>query len=134
MYSDISAFPSRYLPNRFLSLLGDSTSPAFNWEDLTVYSVGYTWSDGADQQWHINLSTRTQPAPTSKLLSRALEGDLATNAVIVGYTRRTGLRSRLAFNAAYAPSEYVFGGSVLGVTTDKLDQQVEVEANWTLSF
>ena len=25
MYSDISAFPSRYLPNRFLSLLGDST-------------------------------------------------------------------------------------------------------------
>jgi hypothetical protein len=134
MYSDISAFPSRYLPNRFLSLLGDSTSPAFNWEDLTVYSVGYTWSDGADQQWHVDLSTRTQPSPSSRLLSRALEGDLATNAVVVGYTRRTGLRSRLAFNAAYAPSEYVFGGSVLGVTTDKLDQQVEVEANWTLSF
>ena len=134
MYSDISAFPSRYLPNRFLSLLGDSTSPTFNWEDLTVYSVGYTWSDGADQQWHIDLSTRTQPSPTSKLLSRALEGDLATNAVTIGYSRRTGLRSRLAFNAAYAPSEYVFGGSVLGVTTDELDQQFEVEANWTLSF
>ena len=134
MYSDISAFPSRYLPNRFLSLLGDSTSPAFNWEDLTVYSVGYTWSDGADQQWHIDLSTRTQPSPASKLLSRALEGDLATNAVTIGYSRRTGLRSRLAFNAAYAPSEYVFGGSVLGVTTDELDQQFEVEANWTLSF
>ncbi len=134
MYSDISAFPSRYLPNRFLSLLGDSTSPAFNWEDLTVYSVGYTWSDGADQQWHIDLSTRTQPSPTSRLLSQALEGDLATNAVTVGYSRRTGLRSRLAFNAAYAPSEYAFGGSVLGVTTDELDQQFEVEANWTLSF
>jgi len=134
MYSDISAFPSRYLPNRFLSLLGDSTSPAFNWEDLTVYSVGYTWSDGADQQWHIDLSTRTQPSPSSKLLSQALEGDLANNALIIGYSRRTGVRSRLAFNAAYAPSEYVFGGSVLGVTTDELDQQVEVEAMWTLSF
>jgi long-chain fatty acid transport protein len=134
MYSDISAFPSHYLPNRFLSLLGDSTSPAFNWEDLTVYSVGYTWSDGADQQWHIDLSTRTQPSPSSKLLSQALDGDLATNAVIVGYSRRTGDRSRLAFNAAYAPSEYAFGGSVLGVTTEELDQQIELEAMWTLSF
>ena len=40
LYSEINAFPSRYLPNRFLSLLGDSTSPAFDWQDLTVYSVG----------------------------------------------------------------------------------------------
>jgi long-chain fatty acid transport protein len=134
LYSDISAFPSRYLPNRFLSLLGDSSSPVFNWEDLTVYSVGYTWSDGADQQWHVDLSTRTQPSPSSQLLSQALKGDLATNAVIVGYSRRTGVRSRLAFNAAYAPSEYAFGGSVLGVTTEELDQQIEVEAMWTLSF
>jgi long-chain fatty acid transport protein len=134
MYSDISAFPSRYLPNRFLSLLGDSTSPDFNWEDLTVYSVGYTWSDGADQQWHVDVSTRTQPSPSSKLLNQALEGDLANSALIVGYSRRTGLRSRLAFNAAYAPSEYAFGGSVLGVTTEELDQQIELEAMWTLSF
>jgi long-chain fatty acid transport protein len=134
MYSDINAFPSRYLPNRFLSLLGDSTSPAFNWEDLTVYSVGFTWSDGEDQQWHVDLSTRTQPSPSSVVLSRALEGDLADSAMVVGYSRRTGERSRLALNAAYAPSEFAFGGSVLGVTTQELDQRFEVEAMWTLSF
>jgi hypothetical protein len=134
MYSDISAFPSRYLPNRFLSMLGDSTSPTFSWEDLTVYSVGYTWSDGKDQQWHVDLSTRTQPSPSSRLLSRALSGDLANHAMVVGYSRRTGDRSRLHLNAAYAPSEYAFGGSVLGVTTDELDQRLELEAMWTLSF
>ncbi len=134
MYSDISAFPSRYLPNRFLSLLGDSTSPAFNWEDLTVFSVGYTWSDGKDQEWHVDVSSGTQPSPSSRLLSRALEGDLASSAVVLGYSRRTGERSRLAFNAAYAPAEYAFGGSVLGVTTEELDQQIELEAMWTLSF
>ena len=134
LYSDISAFPSRYLPNRFLSMLGDSTSPSFNWEDLTVYTVGFAWSDGKDQQWHIDLSTRTQPSPSSRLLSQALAGDLADSAMVVGYSRRTGERSRLDFNAAYAPSEYAFGGSVLGVTTDELDQQFEVEAMWTLSF
>ena len=81
MYSEISAFPSRALPNRFLSLLGDSTSPSFDWEDLTVYTIGYTWSDGEDQQWHVDLSTRTQPSPSSRLLSRALEGDLASSAM-----------------------------------------------------
>lgn len=134
MYSDISAFPSRYLPNRFLSLLGDSTSPDFNWEDLTVYTVGYTWTDGEDSQWHVDLSTRTQPSPSSRLLSRALDGDLANSAMTIGYSRRTGERSRLALNAAYAPSEYAFGGSVLGITTDELDQRFELEAMWTLSF
>jgi hypothetical protein len=134
LYSDISAFQSRNLPNRFLSLMGDSTSPSFNWKDLTVFSVGFTWSDGKDQQWHIDLSTRTQPSPTSQLLSRALEGDLANSAMMVGYSRRTGERSRLHFNAAYAPSEYAFGGSVLGVTTDELGQQLELEANWSLNF
>ncbi len=134
LYSDISAFPSRHLPNRFLSMMGDSTSPSFNWEDLTVYSVGFTWSDGENQQWHVDLSTRTQPSPSSRLLSRAIEGDLADSAMVVGYSRRTGERSRLDFNAAYAPSEYAFGGSVLGVTTDELGQQLELEAMWSLSF
>jgi long-chain fatty acid transport protein len=134
LYSDISTFPSRHLPNRFLSMMGDSTSPSFNWEDLTVYSVGFTWSDGENQQWHVDLSTRTQPSPSSRLLSRAIEGDLADSAMVVGYSRRTGERSRLDFNAAYAPSEYAFGGSVLGVTTDELGQQLELEAMWSLSF
>lgn len=134
MYSDINAFPSRYLPNRFLSLLGDSSSPAFSWDDLTVYSVGWAWSDGADQQWHIDLSTRTQPSPTSSLLDQALSDEIADSAMMVGYSRRTGDRSRLHFNAAWAPSEFAFGGSVLGVTTDNLDQNLELEALWTLDF
>jgi hypothetical protein len=96
--------------------------------------VGITWSDGGDQQWHIDLSTRTQPSPSSRLLSQALVGDLADSAMVVGYSRRTTDRSRLDFNAAYAASEYAFGGSVLGVTTDELDQRFEVEAMWILSF
>ena len=134
MYSGINAFQSRFLPNRLLSLLGDSTSPSFDWQDLTVYSVGFTWSDGADQQWHIDLSTRTQPSPSTQVLKNALKDDLASSALVMGYSRRTGERSRLHFNAAYAPSEFVFGGSVLGVTTDDLNQRFELEALWTMNF
>ena len=54
--------------------------------------------------------------------------------MIVGYSTPTGKRSRLDFNAAYAPSEYAFGGSVLGVTTEDLDQRFEVEAMWIMNF
>jgi hypothetical protein len=134
VYSDINAFPSRFLPDRFLSLLGDSTSPEFAWDDLTVYSVGWTWHDGLSQQWYIDFSTRSQPSPSSSLLSQALANELADSAITLGYSRRTGANSQLSLTAAYAPPEYTFGGSVLGVTTDYLDQQFEMEAFWTLAF
>ena len=54
--------------------------------------------------------------------------------MVLGYSRKTGKRSRLNFNAAYAPSEYAFGGSVLAVTTEDLDQRFELEALWTMNF
>ncbi len=134
LYSDVNAFPSRLLPDRFLSLLGDSTSPAFSWDDLTVYSVGWTWSNGKDTQLYLDFSSRSQPNPSSRALSTALGSDLADNAMVVGYSKRTGEYSRFNFNAAYAPAEYAFGGSVLGVTTESLDQNLEVEAFWTWDF
>ena len=134
LYSDINAFPSRYLPDRFLSLLGDSTSPTFAWDDLTVYSVGWRWSDGSNTEWRLDFTSRSQPEPTSQVLTNALAGELASNAMVLGYSRRTGDRSRLDFNAAYAPAEYAFGGSVLGVTSESLDQDFELEALWIMDF
>jgi hypothetical protein len=134
LYSDVSAFPSRLLPDRFLSLLGDSTSPAFSWDDLTVYSVGWSWSNGEDTELYLDFSSRSQPNPSSRALSTALGSDLADNAMVLGYRKRTGDTSRFNFNAAYAPAEYVFGGSVLGITTENLDQNLEVEAFWTWDF
>ena len=134
LYSEVNAFPGRTLPDRFLSLLGDSTSPSFAWDDLTVYTVGWTWNNGDDTQWHVDFRSRSQPLPTSATLSRALSGDLAENAMTVGYARRMGDRSRFNINAAYAPAEYAFGGNVLGVTNESLDQNLEVEAFWTWDF
>ena len=60
--------------------------------------------------------------------------DLADNAVTVGFSQRTGDRSRFNVNAAYAPSDYAFGGNVLGVASDSLDQNLEVEASWIWDF
>ncbi len=134
LYSEIGAFASQNLPGRFLSLLGDSTSPSFSWDDLTVYSVGWTWADNKGSSWYIDFSSRSQPLPSSKILSQAINSDLAQNAMTVGYSRQMSMTSRFNLNAAYAPAEYAFGGNVLGVTTDQLDQDFEVEANWIWDF
>ena len=134
LYSEVGAFASRNLPGQFLSMLGDSTSPSFSWDDLTVYSIGWAWADNKGTSWYLDFSSRTQPSPSSSILSQAIDSDLAQNAVTVGYSRRMSMSSRFNVNAAYAPAEYAFGGSVLGVTPEELDQQFEVEAMWTLSF
>ena len=134
LYSEIGAFASRNLPGRFLSQLGDSTSPSFSWDDLTVYSLGWAWADNKGTSWYIDFSSRTQPSPTSSILSQAIDSDLAQNAVTVGYSRRMSMSSRFNVNAAYAPAEYAFGGNVLGVTTDQLSQEFEFEAYWTWDF
>jgi long-chain fatty acid transport protein len=134
LYSEVGAFASNNLPGRFLSLLGDSTSPSFSWDDLTVYSVGWAWADNKGTSWHVDLSTRSQPSPSSRILSQAIDADMAQNAMTIGYSRRMSMTSRFNVNAAYAPAEYAFGGNVLGVTTDQLSQDFELEAFWTWDF
>jgi len=135
LYSEIDAFASRNLPGRLLALLGDSTSPTFSWDDLTVYSVGWAWADHKKgNSWYIDFSSRIQPSPSSSILSQAINSDLAQNAVTIGYSRQMSMQSRFNVNAAYAPVEYAFGGNVLGVTSDTLSQEFELEAYWTLDF
>ncbi len=134
LYSDVAAFASRNLPGRFLSLLGDTTSPSFAWDDLTVYSVGWNWANKEGTSWYFDFSSRTQPSPNSRLLSQAINADLANNAMTIGFSRQMSMTSRFNLNAAYAPSEYAFGGNVLGITTDELGQEFEMEASWIWDF
>jgi hypothetical protein len=54
--------------------------------------------------------------------------------MIIGYSRQMSLSSHFNVNAAYAPAEYAFGGNVLGVTTDQLSRDFELEAFWTWDF
>ncbi len=134
LYSEIGAFASRNLPSRFLSLLGDSTSPTFAWDDLTVFSVGWNWADNKGTSWFVDFSSRTQPSPSSRILSQAIDADLANNAMTIGFSRRMSMNSRFNVNAAYAPPAYAFGGNVLGVTTDQLGQSFALDAFWIWDF
>lgn len=134
LYSELNTFANRNLPSRFNSLLGDSTSPTFAWDDLTIFSVGWRWRNTADYEFWFDVTTRSQPSPTSAVLSRALDEELADNSVLLGFSRPAGRSGRFSLAAAYAPPEFAFGGSVLGVTSDELDQSLEVEALLAWSF
>jgi hypothetical protein len=133
-YSEVGAFPSRALPARFNALLGDSTSPQFDWEDLIVYSVGWRWQADQDFSIHFDYRSRSQPKPSAPTLANALAPELAQNAFLAGVSKGLGQRSTLQLSAAYAPPEFAFGGNVLGIVTDKLDQSLEVQASLRMNF
>jgi hypothetical protein len=132
-YSEVGAFASRSLPARFTALLGDSGSPHFAWDDLIVYSLGWSWRNENDLELFFDYRTRSQPHPTVPALASALTPELAQNSMLMGVSKGLG-NSRVQFNAAYAPPEAMFGGNVLGVVSDKLDQSLEVQALWSLTF
>jgi len=133
-YSQVGAFPSRSLPARFNALLGDSSSPRFEWNDLTVYTVGMRWQHESDLEFKVDFHTRSQPTPTSPSLVAALDDALAQHSVLVGLGKGLGDRARLDLTASYAPPEFAFGGNVLGVVSERLDQAVEVAARLNIRF
>jgi len=133
-YSEVGAFPSRTLPARFTALLGDSSSPRFAWDDLVVYSLGWQWSNGHDLAFYVDYQTRTQPLPTSSILSDALEPELSDHAFLAGLMKAFGPIAKLRLSASYAPPEFAFGGNALGIVSDRLDQDLEVQALIELDF
>lgn len=133
-YSEVGAFPSRAMPARFSSLLGDSTSPEFAWRDLTVTTVGLGWQVTERLSAEVEYKNRAHPKPTVQALADALGSELNTHAWRVGLTQSMGEGSRVHVSAAYAPPEYVFGGHVLGVVSDELKQGLEFQALWQLFF
>ena len=86
MYSQIAPFTSSALPTRFLALFGSQVSPTLAWENLDVYSIGWTWRDPSDGFWSLHYSTREQPLPSDQRLQIALEPYLWRTTWVVSRT------------------------------------------------
>ncbi len=134
-YSDVDGFTASSLPRRFLNLLGDSTSPEFAWQDLTVYSATVGLQPATDWSVELRYSTQQQPEPTSRLLQRALEQEFTNQNYAIGVTRRVGTSSQFTFNASYAAREYVLGMPTYRANSDADGgEQMEFEAVWQVLF
>jgi hypothetical protein len=135
MYSNIAPFTSAALPTRFLVLLGSSISPTFAWQNLDVYSAGWTWLDPSNGVWSLHYTTREQPLPTSPLLQAALEPYLASHNIEFGFARGFGRNSDLHLAASYAPSEFVLGLPTSNQLRNAAGgSQIEYQALWTTRF
>jgi hypothetical protein len=135
MYSAIRPFTSAALPRRVLAVLGDGTSPVFAWRDLTVYSLGGTWTDGVNQL-SLRYSTREQPSPTSHLLEQLLSDEQSRYGVELSYAKAVSSSARFELSASYSPYEYVLGAPTsYSVRHDNGgNNQVEFEALWAVAF
>lgn len=135
MYGAIAPFTSDALPTRFLVLLGSEVSPAFTWQNLTVYSVGASLRDPTGGVWSLHYSTREQPLPTSRLLQNALEPYLATHHLEFGFTHGFGDSSNLRIAATYAPSQFVLGlPTSFSLRNGNNGGQIEYDVLWTTRF
>ncbi|MBV6412880.1 MAG: hypothetical protein OMOMHJEC_00668 [Xanthomonadales bacterium] len=133
-YSDINSFSSYALPNRFLALLGDSNSPSFAWQDLTVYSA--MLQGGVRQwQWSLRYTTSLQPNPTAPLLQQAIEGIQSDSNWSLGVGRSLGGFGDVRLTASYAGAEYVLGSPLVRTSVDPTESEhFEFEALWNLRF
>lgn len=133
-YSDIDAFLSPSLPNRFLALLGDGTSPEFRWRDLTIYSAEWRWQPNEDNAFALRYSTRQQPSPSSPALRRALSSDYTNNNFAISYARRLLPGLHLGFSASYAPASYFLGYADPFIQGFDQGEQIEGELVLTALF
>ena len=134
MYSEVTPFTNAALPRRFLALLGSGASPEFAWQDLDIYSAGWTFSNAAFGNVELRYTTRQQPAPTSALLRSALDADPADHTVALGYSRATGRHARLSMQAVYSSAPYFLGVPSYRARTSTKGDNVEFEALWALRF
>lgn len=134
MYSEVTPFTSPALPRRFLALLGSGASPVFAWQDLNVYSAGWTWRDDVLGNLEVRYSTRQQPSPTSALLRTALGSSPADRTIALGYARATGRQSTLSIQAVYSSAPYFLGLPSYRSTNRVTGNQVEYEAAWAMRF
>lgn len=134
MYSEVTPFTSPALPRRFLALLGSGASPVFAWQDLNVYSAGWTWRNDSFGNLELRYTTRQQPSPTSSLLRTALESTPADRTMAFGYSRDTGPQSTLSLQAVYSSAPYFLGLPNYRSADRVTGNRVEYEAAWAWRF
>lgn len=133
-YAAVKPFASRLLPDRFVSLLGDSASPTFAWQDLTIYRVGLDQQLSSREMLSLEVSTSLQPEPTSARLRNALSDGVSDYVVSVGYERKFFENSRLRVGASYLPFSYFFGPTLLSSDRDYSGTHLEAEALFEVTF
>ncbi|HZP67332.1 MAG TPA: hypothetical protein VFB32_13610, partial [Rudaea sp.] len=107
----------------------------FAWQDLNVYSIGWSLLDDSSGLWTLRYSTREQPMPTSPLLQIALAPYMSSHDIEFAFSHPFGAASNLRFAATYAPTQFLLGGPTsYSLRNNFGSSQLEYEALWTTRF
>jgi len=134
LYSEVPTFASAALPTRFLSLLGNGTSPRFAWRDLTVYEIEASVADDSQGQWSLRWSSQQTPRPTSEILDRALSKLYSDSNFALAYQRSIAGAGQLRLATSYAPESYFLAAAPRSQRGFDGQRQLEFEAQWMLDF
>jgi hypothetical protein len=133
-YGQVDPFTSAVLPQQFLSLLGDGSSPQFAWRDLTVYALETARDTRSGGRWSLRYSSQQQPRPSSALLDLALSSQYSNINLALGFQQALGTLGRLQFGVSYSPASYVLATTPFVQRNFDGGSQVEFEAHWSLPF
>jgi len=134
LYSEVNPVTSQQLPDRFLSLLGDSDSPEFGWQDLTIYSVGWNWQPSENLAWELSYSTSQQPTPNSSVLANAVENEYSDRNMTVGFSKRLSAFAQFRFSASYSPQEIFLNALSFEPPGDPDEENIEARFQIQFDF
>jgi long-chain fatty acid transport protein len=101
--------------------LGGSDGAGFGWENITVFKLGYQWTNDVNT-WRLGYSRNEQPIPSSEVTFNILAPGIMREHITVGYSRQTSSNSSVDFSFMYAPAEEVDGTNTFDPT-----QEIELE-------
>lgn len=133
-YSGIKPFTSNGLPLRFLALLGDGLSPNFAWDDLTVYSAGWSWHNAVFGDLRFRYTTRQQPLPSSRMLAQAMQDSVSRYSLAMGWSQAIGRQTRVALLANYASAPYMMGMPSYNAQSGAKVDRLEFQALLSMAF
>jgi len=88
--------------------LGDKVG--FGWDDMTIYKVGYTWSQQDDLTWRIGASYGQQPIPSDEVTFSIVASGTIEQHYTAGFSKTLDNGNLLDVAFMYAPEKCVSGG------------------------
>jgi hypothetical protein len=134
LYNDITPKVHSGYSAEFLRLFNSPVQPTFEWDDLTVYTLGYEKTVNDQTSWSLDLSSRQQAPATDEFLNRILNNDTAD------FSYKFSVKQLLAGGelnlfASYADKPVIIGRTDFGrFTQNNLDSHVEAGISWNLYF
>ncbi len=118
------------------SCLGGKNGAGFGWDDMTVYKIGYMWTNNEDFTWRLGYSFGEQPIPNSEMTFNILAPATIEHHYTAGFTLERTKGREFSMAVMFAPNSDVKGPQNFDPTqTVKFEMyQWEVEASYSWRF